>query len=344
MMHKMCRVRISAAVGAISLLLLVTACGTTTSAAKSGPSFKNPVFNQDFPDPFVLQAGKTYYAYATAQVGGGAFVPELRSTDLIHWKQTGDAMPIPGRWADKFWAPTVVRLNNGQYGLYYTGEYPKIVKECIGFATSSAPAGPFKETRTKPFLCQASLGGTIDAHAFRDGKTVYLYYKNDGNCCGIPTHIWVQKLSNDGSKLLGKPVSLTYNNQPWEDTVVEAPFVLKHGKSYILFFSGNHWDGASYAVGYATCKGPMGPCAQAKDNPILAYKFHGCKAEGPGGETIVTDKSGTTWIIYAAWVGDATAYGSVGGKRALWMDKIIWKGNTPSISGPTCKAQPGPLT
>ena len=30
-----------------------------------GRTFTNPVYDHDFPDPFVLKVGETYYAYAT---------------------------------------------------------------------------------------------------------------------------------------------------------------------------------------------------------------------------------------------------------------------------------------
>jgi len=59
-------------------VLLLAACGgaTTTTA-----TFRNPVYDRDFPDPFVLKVGDTYYAYATN--GDGKQVQTLTSKDLV---------------------------------------------------------------------------------------------------------------------------------------------------------------------------------------------------------------------------------------------------------------------
>jgi beta-xylosidase len=327
----------------VSILLLATlaACGGKTSPPVQ--SFKNPVFRTDFPDPFVLKVGKTYYAYATSASGGGGNLPELRSRDLVHWKDSGDAMPIPALWPDRFWAPVVARLDDGAYVMYYTGHDPKVGKQCVGMGRSKSPAGPFRDSGGKPFLCQSEEGGTIDADVLRDGSNLYLYFKNDGNCCGIPTYIYAQKLSSDGRKLVGKRVRLIYNDQAWEGDVVEAPTMWKQDGTYYLFFSGNHWDSSSYAIGYATCRGPMGPCKEASQNPIVRYHFGGCQAEGPGGETITTDASGQTWILYHAWMSDSISY-DVGGQRVLWLDRLDWKDGKPVIHAPSCKAEPGPAT
>lgn len=333
--------RVTPLLGIVALCGL-TACGQSAkSASYRIVSYKNPVYPQDFPDPDVLKAGKTYYAYATMPSGGGAFVPEMKSTDLVHWKANGDAMPIPPTWADGYWAPSVARANNGKYVLYFTGHDPQLLKQCVGVAVSATPRGYFRDTTTKPWLCQTKLGGTIDADAFRDGSSLYLYFKNDGNCCGIPTTIWVQRLSADGMKLVGKRVALIKNGQGWEGDNIEAPYMVKHAGAYFLFFSGNHFDSASYAVGYATCRGPLGPCTQAANNPILQYRSGGCDAEGPGGETIVTDDAGKTWMFYHAWLGDNTEI-ATGGTRALFLDALEWNNGKPSVAGPTCKKETGP--
>ena len=41
-------------------VLALAGCG-----GEKQPTFTNPVYRGDFPDPFVLKAGATYYAYAT---------------------------------------------------------------------------------------------------------------------------------------------------------------------------------------------------------------------------------------------------------------------------------------
>ncbi|GAC1444156.1 MAG: hypothetical protein NVSMB52_03190 [Chloroflexota bacterium] len=336
--------RLAGVVGTLALLFAgLTGCGGTSSTAASGPSFANPVYRSDFPDPYVLKDGKAFFAYATN--GNSENIQELKSSDLVHWADNGDAMPILPLWIDKdIWAPTVLRRKDGKYVLYYSAHSKSMGMQCLGRAISSSAAGRFQDSSTKPFFCQTGQGGTIDPDVFRDdnGK-IYLYYKNDGNCCGKFTYLWSQQLSPDGLTLVGKSTRLVYNDQSWEGDVIEAPSMVKHDGKYYLFFSGAHWDSSSYSVGYATCTGPIGPCKDAPENPIVQYHFGGCNSEGPGGQTITTDAQNQTWILYHGWLGDAIGYDPIGGKRVLWMERLDWKNGKPVIKGPTCKAQPGPV-
>jgi beta-xylosidase len=333
--------------GARLTLLVVSALAMTTltafstqhTSASATRTFTNPIYKHDFPDPYVMRVGKTYYAYATNT--GIADIPTLKSTDLVHWTASKDSMPLPPRWvASNIWAPDVYKATNGTYVMYFTGRDPEAGRQCIGYAVGRSPAGPFTNRGTKPFICQGSLGGDIDPAVFRDsnGKT-YLLWKSDGNCCGMKTYLFSQQLSGDGTKLLGQPAKLDQNDASWEGSVVEAPFMWKHGGKYYLFYSANDYASYSYAVGYAACRTPSGPCTDGATNPILSSA---CKAAGPGGETIVTDKKGQIWMLYHAWRAGAVNDSSVG--RQLWMDRLTWKSGRPVVHGPTCKAQPAPAT
>ena len=68
------------------------------------------------------------------------------------------------------------------------------------------------------------------------------------------------------------------NDVPWEASVVEGPMLWKHDGRYFLFYSGNVYSGAGYAVGYATCDSPLGPCKDAPENPILKTACGGARA------------------------------------------------------------------
>jgi hypothetical protein len=75
----------------------------------------------------------------------------------------------------------------------------------------------------------------------------------------------VQRLTADGMALAGEPVALLRNDQPWEAHVIESPTMEHHAGGYTLFFSANHfgWEPnqrlSPYAIGHASCNGPMGP-------------------------------------------------------------------------------------
>ena len=196
-------------------------------------------------------------------------------------------------------------------------------------------ARPVRRRLDKPLVCQPKQGGSINPSAFcdDDGEAIYLVWKNDGNAIGATTFIWAQRLSSDGSlRLVGKRTPIEKNDAYWEARVVEGPMLWKRDGRYFLFYSGNVYSGAAYAVGYAMCASPLGPCKDAPENPILKGK---CKAFGPGHNALIRDGAGQTWIVYHAW--DA-AYS----KRVLWIDRLDWKGGKPVVEGPTCTKQPAP--
>ena len=328
---------------ALASSLVVAACGggdevgqqATTSSAPAPKRFTNPVYDENFPDPFVLRERGRYYAYGTNSAGLN--VQLLRSRDLVEWRPLGDAMPRLAGWTvpGRTWAPEVVRLRRGAYVLYYTAQSGALSKQCIGRALSRGPGGPFVDRSKRPFVCQPAQGGSIDASPFRDADgRLYLLWKNDGNCCGLDTFIYAQRLSTDGARLVGKRTRLVRQDAAWEGQLVEAPTLWRERGRYYLFFSANAFDSEDYAVGYATCDTVLGPCEDASANPILTTK---CRAFGPGHQTVVRDDDGEPWLVYHAWPPDAV--GSVFPGRLLWIDRLVWENGRPVVKGPTCGPQ-----
>jgi beta-xylosidase len=320
-----------------------TAAASTTAAParpNSSPvtaTFKNPVITSDFPDPDIIRVGNTYYGYSTNT--DNIDVPVYRSSDLIHWQMLGNALPVLPAWASggNTWAPAVLPINGG-YRLYFTARHTESGRQCLGVATSKTPQGPFVSPSPRPLVCQLSEGGSIDAQAFTDadGKS-YLYWKSDGNCCGLLTGLWVQPLSPDGLKLLGKPSDLLYNGQLWEGNLIEAPTVYRHAGKYYLFYSAAAWDSDTYGVGYAVGASPLGPFRKAAVNPLLVSQG---EVAGPGGQGIIADGAGHTWMYYHAWTAGQIGYGS-GGTRSLRLDPLNWKSGVPSVQA-TTRSQPAP--
>lgn len=330
---------------------ILAAIGTLCLAAASpqGPAFV-PVFKENFPDPFVLLHGSEFIAYST---NDGPNVPMATSTDLVHWTfvtdpATGrkrDALPRLGRWAKTgfTWAPEVLQLGD-RYLLYYTASDVKKNAQCIGVAESSDPRGPFVDSRAEPIVCQTELGGSIDADAFKDsdGK-LFLYFKNDGNRVHARTSLWGQPLAADGLSVTGQAAELVRDDQPWEERVVEAPTMVRSPLGYELFFSGGFfgWNieegGLSpYAMGYASCSGPLGPCTAARENPILHSFFDheaGCLS-GPGHQSIFT-VGARSFISFHAWEASSGCR-KVDERRYLYVAPIFWKDGKPQL-GPSLR-------
>lgn len=331
-------------------LTLAASLLLTAAAPAVDPSFV-PVLKEDFPDAFVLPHGSQFIAYST---NNGPNVPIATSNDLVHWNlavdsaQPGkrrDALPKLGSWAKEgfTWAPEVLQLG-GRYLLYYTASDIKRNAQCIGVAVATDPLGPFVDSNSQPIVCQTALGGSIDADAFRDadGK-LYLYYKNDGNRVHARTSLWGQALSADGLSVTGSPVELMKDNQAWEDRVVEAPTMVRSPVGYELFFSGGFfgWNpeegGLSpYAMGYASCAGPLGPCTAARENPIL-HSFRdreaGCLS-GPGHQSIFA-VGARTFISFHAWQATSGCR-KQDDRRYLYVAPLFWRDGKPQI-GPSLR-------
>lgn len=319
----------------------MAACGDggsdPSAPAEAAPGFTNPVHDENFPDPFVLRVGDRYVAYATN--GDGGNVPTLRSRDLVHWQPGPDALPELGPWAmgGKTWAPEVLRRADGRFVLYYTAASADLGVQCIGRAVAPSADGPFVDRSPRPLVCQKPEGGSIDAHPFSDGGVAYLLWKNDGNCCGKDTFIYAQRLSADGLRLLGRRARLVRQDSAWEGDLVEAPTLWREGGRLFLLFSANAYYDGRYAVGYARCETPLGPCRDAPENPILKTT---CEAVGPGHGSIVRDHDGDAWFVYHAWPPDAV--GSEFPGRVLWIDRLVLEDGKPDIRGPTCGEQAPP--
>ena len=313
-------------------------------AVAAEPSFV-PVYEANFPDPFVLLAKGEFIAYAT---NDGINLPMATSKDLVQWSAVMDpakpgkrldGMPMLAPWVKEgfTWAPEVTRIG-ANYLLYYTANHRKLDRQCVGLAVANNPRGPFRDTSVAPLVCQAELGGTIDANTYRDGDgKLYLYYKNDGNRVGKVSAIWGQRLSADGMSVVGTPVSLARDTKAWEQKLIEAPTMVRAPSGYQLFYSGGYfgWNDdqriSPYAMGYATCASPLGPCTPSPDNPILHSfkdKQAGC-ISGPGHQSIFTVGK-RSFISFHAWAATKGCR-KADDKRFLYVAPLSWKDGKPVI-------------
>ena len=269
------------------------------------PGPGGPVYPFDFADPDVLLVHGTYYAYGTNSTAGNIQIME--STDLEHWTKEGDALPTLPSWATpgSTWAPGVISLKR-TYLLYYTAAAAGSKTQCLSVATARRPAGPFVDTTKAPLECQPALGGSIDPSPYLGPSGLpYLAWKSIGGD-GQPATIWAQALDRQGTALAaGHPTALLHPTEPWQGSVVEAPTMTEIGGSWFLFYSGNNWDSADYAIGVARCAGVLGPCMEPLAEPLLGSESN---LEGPGGETVFEDAQGNLEMAFQAWMPGAVGY------------------------------------
>jgi arabinan endo-1,5-alpha-L-arabinosidase len=319
-------------VGLVACTALVAGCGggsdsadrpsTSPASDKAGAAAPTPVIDQNFPDPDVLHVGDTYYAYATQSQDNSTNIQMATSKDLKTWT-VADTDPLPKlpAWATngRTWAPDVSAAGKG-FVMYFTARSVEPDLQCIGVARSTKPDGPFTPVGGRPLVCPAKDGGAIDPASYVEPNgSRYLLWKNDGNCCGKDTWLHLQAMSADGLATAGPARRLVKQDKPWEGQLVEAPTLVRHGTSYVLFYSANDYGGEKYTTGYATAPKLTGPYTKA-DGPLLTTD--NTRVTGPGGQDVLTEPSGTSYIVFHGW-DPAVIY------RGMYVEKLTWKGDVP---------------
>jgi arabinan endo-1,5-alpha-L-arabinosidase len=325
----------AAAVAAVALLL--GACGggdpaaapaagtTSTGGAAAAPADEpddgpNPVIDDDFPDPDVLEVDDVYYAYATE--GNLRNVRVARSTDLLEWEPLPDALPELPSWIipGKTWAPEVTEIAPGQYVLYFTATNFRPTLQCVGVATATSPEGPFTVVGEGMLVCPEEEGGAIDASTFLDADgTRYLLWKNDGNCCGLDTWLQIAPLSADGLTLAGPTTKLVQQDQPWEGNLVEAPTLVERDGTYTLLYSANDYGGPAYAIGWATASSVLGPYTKGEEPLLTTAEVP--EYVGPGGQDVVVGPDGEDQLVFHSWYGERT-YRGINVLPLQWQDGV----------------------
>lgn len=282
----------------------------------------------------MLRAGDAFYAFATNRDESNVQI--ARSKDLAHWEMLPDALPVLPAWAKKglTWAPAVVQRGD-TFVLYYTARHARSGFQCISRAVATKPEGPYRDDSKQPFVCQVEdetrFCGSIDPSPFVDPKGhVFLLWKSDENAleCRGTSRIWGQALTDDGLSLVGEAKELSSLDADWEGPLVEGPSMLAAKGKYYLFYSANWWESDRYAIGYAICESPLGPCKKATGKEPFVKTMG--KVFGPGGQEFFTDTVGRTWMAFHAWTSEKTSY-ALGGVRALHFALVEFADSVPML-------------
>ncbi len=316
------------------LCTLVAATATLAPPAGASPGadrfWAGEVYRGEFGAPSVLRVGTTYYAYATN--GDGDNLPLMTSTDLVTWRAReawpkgrfsswagyNDAMPFPARWAvgvpgdrPSVWAPAVAALAGRYVDAYAMQMRTGHPRHCLTLATSARPTGPFRDRSTRPLYCSSDPNGSIDPAWLQVHGRVYLIWKNAGVPGRKPTQVMARQMTADGLHFAAgsRAHVLLETARPWEGNVIEAPSAVTYGGRIYLFYSGNIYTTRHYAVGYAVCRGPLGPCRRGSDRPLLAT---GGTIAGPGAQSPFVDLDGRLRLAYSAWTAGHVGYSNDG--------------------------------
>ncbi len=314
------------------------ACDLSFEYTGCGGLYQNPVFDGSCPDPGVLFDGSEYVAVCTSGDASNAY-PIRTSPDLVHWTSEGSIFPSAQKpkWAvSDFWAPEIHRV--GDHFVAYFSARQQNGRLAIGAAKATSALGPFTAGAT-PLVADDTFG-LIDASEADDVSTGthYAIWKVDGNASGKPTPIYAQPLSDDGLTLTGSKTELITNDQAWEGAVTEGPFMLHHGSYYYLFYSGNSYANATYAVGVARATKLTGPYEKLP-SPIVKTN---ATWVGPGHCSVLDLADGTTYMIYHSW--KAGHVNGSGDARVLLVDQVFWGDDDwPSVpQAPSVHSRPMP--
>lgn len=306
---------------------------------RSGSRVEYP---RDFADPFVLRDGDSTYFYATN--AHWANVPVLDAQALLENAAPREAFPTEnlGSWAtpdiSHVWAPSVAKLSDGRYALFYSAKERASGLMAVGVAYASSPAGPFADTNATPLLSSAQSGaagrgGVIDASVFQENGRTYLVYKNDGNCCRAETAVWIQEFSAAEGRPIGEPNKMLGDEgrQSWEiahytapHALIEGPRLIEDSGKYYLFYSANDWASAEYGVNYAVADSPLGPFTRAQGPWMQSEEGR----FGPGGQELFQGPDGERYFVYHAW-NTPGASNTPGDARRMVIEPIRFENGAP---------------
>ena len=192
--------------------------------------YRNPIINQDRPDPAVLDAGDgSFYLFSTSS---SKKVPILTSTDLIDWTYASDAfapdqMPT-GIEGGGIWAPDVIK-HNGKYLMAYSysknGEYHY---NGIGLAIADSPKGPYTNLGMLFTSDSSGVRNSIDPAFVEENDKLYLLW-------GSFNGLYIVELNQDKN---GKYYIQNINDKiKLAGDAFEGSHIFKHGEYYYLYSS-----------------------------------------------------------------------------------------------------------
>lgn len=327
--------------------LLLTALGATALlGAQAQTTYKNPVFNQDTPDPTVVRAPDgTFYAYGT----GGTC---RKSTDLAHWTNVGNALARP-TWNDttyvdangqkktdyySLWALDVSRTMDDKYLVYYAcALWGNGTRTGIGVATGTSPT---KFTDKGRLFRSTEIGvhNSIDPCYVEEFDKKYLVW-------GSFHDLYISELTDDGLAIkdFNRKTKLAGG-------AFEGVMIYKRGQYYYLFASvGSCCEGvnSTYRTVVGRSTNLLGPYVNKQggrmtDNNYTTIIQGNDAWKGPGHNSeIITDDAGQDWLLYHAY-----SAATPGNGRVLLLDKITWsRDGWPSVGNgtPSTTEQEGPV-
>ena len=240
------------------------------------PKTNNPVIPGFFADPSIVEMDGKYFIYATTVSKYMEPVVWI-SKDLINWKV--EALGITGEHF--FWAPSVIKGDDGKYYLYHTSGFDFKCHLYIG----ETPSGPWKK--------YGFVEEGFDLQIFKGPSTGKIYgLSSDPNS---RPRIAEFESNPKAEGYMTKVIKEKSLEGPFFDYTEGSFMVYKNG-TYYLMYSGGRCHSANYNIRYSTSKDIWGPYEDAPNNPVL-QKNEKNSVYGSGHHSVL-EKDGGYYIVY----------------------------------------------
>lgn len=309
-----------------------------SDAVKAGPGqYRNPILQGFHPDPSVTRVGKDYYL-VNSTFAWFPGLPVFHSTDLVHWKQIGNALDRPsmldfGRLglSRAVFAPSI----DYHDGLFY------ILNTCVDckgnfLITAKDPKGPWSDPVWLPQVGGIDSSIFFDEGGEGDGRAWIINNDVPPGKSEYQGHraIWIQEYDVKARKTVGpRSVLLDKGVDPSTKPIwIEGPHILKKdGWYYLTCAEGGTAEGHSQVV--LRSKAVTGPYVPYEHNPILTQR--GLPKDRPlpitsaGHADLVDTPDGQWWATFLA----VRPYGDdlYNTGRETFLLPVEWKDGWPVI-------------
>ncbi len=296
-------------------------------------SYRNPILAGWYPDPSITRAGDRFYLVnSTFTYFPG--IPIFESTDLVHWKQVGNAIHRPGQL--DFDGLDVSRGVFAPAIEYHDGTF-YVVNTSVDaggnfIVTATNPAGPWSDPSWLP-----DIGG-IDPSLFfdDDGKAYLLNNDEPEGPVRYDGHraIWLQEIDIATKKPFGpRKVLIDGGVKPEEKPIwIEGPHIYRrNGWYYLMCAEGG--TGPNHSQVILRSRNVWGPYLPYAGNPILTQRDLDPARPDPitnaGHADLVQMADGSWWATFLA----SRTYGGVhyNTGRETFLLPVEWRDDWPVI-------------
>ncbi|WP_116127565.1 glycoside hydrolase family 43 protein [Lewinella sp. IMCC34183] len=297
-----------------------------TQGGEASHTFQNPILAGFYPDPAFTEAnGKYYLTHSTFSYFPG--LPIFESSDLVNWKQVGNAMhrreqmDTDGEPITRGLFAPGISYHDGLFYVICT----RIDRGGNFIVTASDPAGPWSDPVYLP-----EVSG-IDPSLFFDGDSTYVVYNsgppNDESLYSGHRTIRMYALDRETLKVEGEQTLLVNGGVDisQEPVWIEAPHIYKIGEYYYLMCAegGTAYNHSEVVFRSTEVRGPYEPWSE---NPILTQRTLDPSRPNPvttaGHADMVQLPDSSWWAVFLAVRPYEGNYFNIG--RETFLTPVSW--------------------